>query len=109
VPDHSTFSKTRHGRFRDADLLRRLFETVVRRCMIEGLVGGEGFAVDASMIVADAHRQRGVDTPAQLDPKANRAVAEYFAALDDAAFGGATPVEPKFISPVDPAARWTAS
>jgi hypothetical protein len=77
--------------------------------MIEGLVGGEGFAVDASMIVADAHRQRGVDTPAQLDPKANRAVAEYFAALDDAAFGGATPVEPKFISPVDPAARWTAS
>ena len=109
VPDHSTFSKTRHGRFRDADLLRELFETVVRRCMIEGLVGGDGFAVDASMIVADAHRQRGVNTPDQLDPEANRAVAEYFAALDDAAFGGATPVEPKFISPVDPAARWTAS
>ena len=59
VPDHSTFSKTRHGRFRDADLLRELFETVVRRCMAEGLVGGEGFAVDASMIIADAHRQRG--------------------------------------------------
>src|SRR5262249_45779581 len=107
--DHSTFAKTRHGRFRDADLLRELFETVVRRCMVEGLVGGQGFAVDASMIVADAHRQRGVDTPAQLDPKANRAVAEYFAALDNAAFGGAPPVEPKFISPIDPAARWTAS
>jgi transposase-like protein DUF772 len=109
VPDHSTFSKNRHGRFRDADLLRKLFETVVRRCMAEGLVGGEGFAVDASIIVADAHRQRGVETPDQLDPKANRAVAEYFAALDDAAFGGATPVVPKFISPTDPAARWTAS
>src|SRR5271169_2081554 len=109
VPDHSTFSKTRHGRFREVDLLRELFETVVRRCMAEGLVGGEGFAVDASLIVADAHRQRGVETPAQLDPKANRAVAEYFAALDDAAFGGATPVEPKFISPTDPAARCTAS
>src|SRR5271170_892590 len=109
VPDHSTFSKTRHGRFRDADLLRELFETVVRRCMAEGWVGGEGFAVDASLIVADAHRQRGVETLGQLDPKANRAVAEYFAALDDAAFGGATPVEPKFISPTDPAARWTAS
>ena len=109
VPDHSTFSKTRHGRFREADLLRRLFETVVRRCMAEGLVGGEGFAVDASMIVADAHRQRGVDTPDQLAPEANRAVAEYFATLDEAAFGGATPVEPKFISPTDPAARWTAS
>jgi transposase len=109
VPDHSTFSKTRHGRFRDADLLRELFETVVRRCMVEGLVGGEGFAVDASMIVADAHRQRGVDTPNKLDPEANRAVAEYFATLDAAAFGAATPVEPKFISPVDPAARWTAA
>jgi IS5 family transposase len=109
VPDHSTFSKTRHGRFRDADLLRELFETVVRRCMAEGLVGGEGFAVDASMIVADAHRQRGVETPDQLDPRANRAVTEYLATLDDAAFGAATPVEPKFISPVDPAARWTAS
>ncbi len=109
VPDHSTFSKTRHGRFRDADLLRELFETVVRRCMIEGLVGGEGFAVDASLIVADAHRQRGVETPDQLDPEANRAVAEYFATLDEAAFGAATPVDPKFISPVDPAARWTAA
>jgi transposase len=109
VPDHSTFSKTRHGRFREADLLRELFETVVRRCMAEGLVGGDGFAVDASMIVADAHRQRGVKRTDELDPKANRAVSEYLAVLDDAAFGGATPVDPKFISLVDPAARWTAS
>jgi transposase len=54
VPDHSTFSKNRHGRFRDSDLLRRLFEASVERCMAEGLVGGEGFAVDASMIKADA-------------------------------------------------------
>src|SRR5215831_5348730 len=109
MPNHSTFPKTRHGRFRDADLLRELFETVVRRCMAEGLVGGEGFAVDASLIVADAHRQHGVETPDQLDPKAKRAVTEYLATLDDAAFGAATPVEPKFISPIDPAARWTAS
>jgi transposase len=109
VPDHSTFSNNRHGRFRDSDLLREVFETTVRRCITEGLVGGEGFAVDASLIVADAHRQRGVDKPDQLDPAANRAVAEYLATLDEAAFGAATPVEPKFISPVDPAARWTAS
>jgi transposase len=109
VPDHSTFSKTRHGRFRDADLLRELFETVVRRCMAEGLVGGEGFAVDASMIVADAQRQRGIETAEELKPEAKRAVAEYLATLDDAAFGAATPVEPKFVSPVDPAARWTAA
>jgi transposase len=60
VPDHSTFSKNRHGRFRDSDLLRRLFEMTVQRCIAEGLVGGEGFAVDASMIKADANRQRSV-------------------------------------------------
>ena len=60
VPDHSTFSKNRHGRFRDSDLLRKLFEMTVERCMAEGLVGGEGFAVDASLIRADVHRQRSV-------------------------------------------------
>jgi transposase len=60
VPDHSTFSKNRHGRFRESDLLRKLFETVVARCMKEGVVGGEAFAVDASIIVADAHRRRSV-------------------------------------------------
>src|SRR6188474_1686468 len=60
VPDHSTFSKNRHGRFRDSDVLRHVFETVVRRCMAEGLVGGEGFAVDASLIKADANKQRSV-------------------------------------------------
>src|SRR5436853_102652 len=54
VPDHSSFSKNRHGRFRDSDLLRHLFETVLQRCIDEGLVGGEGFAVDASLIQADA-------------------------------------------------------
>ncbi len=54
VPDHSTFSKNRHGRFRESDRLRKLFETVVARCMKEGIVGGAAFAVDASMIVADA-------------------------------------------------------
>src|ERR1700719_4839182 len=57
VPDHSTFSKNRHGRFRDCDLLRKLFETVVRRCMAEGLVEGTAFAVDASLIAADANKQ----------------------------------------------------
>src|SRR6202046_3507558 len=60
VPDHSTFSKNRHGRFRGSDLLRKLFETVVACCMKEGIVGGEAFAVDASLIKADANRQRCV-------------------------------------------------
>ena len=60
VPDHSTFSKNRRGCFRESDLLRKLFETVVARCMKEGVVGGEAFAVDARIIVADAHRRRSV-------------------------------------------------
>ena len=107
VPDHSTFSKNRHGRFRDSDLLRRLFEVTVERCLTEGLVGGEGFAVDASLIRADANRQRcGPELPADAS---SRAVREYLEVLDDAAFGSATPVAPKAVSPVDPAARWTAA
>lgn len=94
--DHSTFSKNRHGRFRDNDLLREVFETTVRRCMAEGLVGGGGFAVDASMIKADANRQRSVPGYEGLPPEAaNQAVREYLAVLDDAAFGAATPVVPK--------------
>jgi hypothetical protein len=93
VPDHSTFSKNRHGRFRDSDLLRRLFETVLQRCIDEGLVGGEGFAVDASLIQADASDRTRIEGAAGLPPDAaGRAVAEYLAALDDAAFGAASEV-----------------
>jgi len=110
VPDHSTFSKNRHGRFRDSDLLRHLFETVLRRCMTEGLVGGEGFAVDASLIKADANRQKGVEGLKGLAPEmTSRAIDEYLAVLDDAAFGAATQVTPKYLSPADPAARWTGA
>src|SRR5580698_525495 len=110
VPDHSTFSKNRHGRFRQSDLLRRLFETVLQRCIDEGLVGGEGFAVDASLIQADASDRNRVEGTAGLPPEAaGRAVEEYLAVLDDAAFGAASEVTPKFITPADPATRWTAA
>src|ERR1700742_3772535 len=110
VPDHSTFSKNRHGRFRDSDLLRRLFEATLRRCIREGLVGGEAFAVDASLIKADANRQNGIEGEKGLPAEATgRAVEEYLAMLDDAAFGAATDVVPKFVSPADPAARWTGA
>ena len=110
VPDHSTFSKNRHGRFRESDLLRRLFETVLQRCIDEGLVGGEGLAVDASLIHADASDRNRVDGTVGLPPeKAGRAVEEYLAVLDDAAFGAASQVTPKFIAPADPATRWTAA
>jgi len=109
VPDHSTFSKNRHGRFRDSDLFRKVFESVLARCIAEGAVGGEAFAVDASIIKADANRAGGGPGKDGLPSEVmhRRAVQEYIATLDEAAFGGATQVTPKFLSPVDPAARWT--
>ncbi len=110
VPEKPIFSKNRHGRFREGDLMRHLFETVLRRCVDEGLVGGEGFAVDANLIRADANRQKGVEGSKGLPPEiTSRAIDEYLAVLDNAAFGAATDVTPKFISPADPAARWTAA
>jgi transposase len=110
VPDHSTFSKNRHGRFRESDLLRQLFESVLQRCIDEGLVGGEGFAVDASLIAADASDRTRIEGATGLPPDAaGRAVEEYLAVLDDAAFGAASEVTPKFIAPSDPATRWTAA
>ena len=113
VPDHSTFSKNRHGRFRDSDVLRHIFERVVLACITAGLVGGEGFAVDASLIEADANKGRsipGTEWRRERDPAtASHAVREYLATLDDAAFGAATEVIPKFVSPSDPAAQWTGA
>ena len=114
IPDHSTFSKNRHGRFRDSDLFRQLFESVVERCIVEGLVGGDRFAVDASLIRADANKQNATpigDWPAErLDPQdAPRAVREYLDTLDNAAFGAATEVTPKFTSHADPASQWTGA
>jgi transposase len=113
VPDHSTFSKNRHGRFRDSDAFRHVFETVVRRCIEEGLVGGEGFAVDASLIRADANKQRSASGAEQTDwdelAASRRAVREYLDTLDQAAWGAASEVTPKFISRSDPAAQWTGA
>src|SRR5207244_11914756 len=67
IPDHSTFSKTRHGRFRDSDAFRHLFEMVMQRAITEGLVGDEGFAVDASLIAADANKQRSFASTDEVD------------------------------------------
>ena len=113
VPDHSTFSKNRHGRFRQSDALRRLFESVVQRCIAEGLVSADRFAVDASLIAADANKQRSVPSrewkSEEIKETSTRAAQEYLATLDDAAFGAASPVTPKFISRSDPAAQWTGA
>ncbi|MGI9509423.1 MAG: transposase [Geminicoccaceae bacterium] len=110
VPHHSTFSENRLGRFRESDILRFVFECVVRACMARGLVKEEGFAVDASVMEADASRYHGV-APDELDwtdeQRQKGAVKEYLAALDE------TPPDPrrktpKVISPSDPASAWTA-
>ena len=111
IPDHSTFSKNRHGRFRESDTFRHVFESVLRRCMSEGLVGGEGFAIDASVVKADASRARGVPGEEAVDWKsgtgATRAVREYLAAIEEANPTETTP--PKSVSLTDPAARYTAA
>jgi len=113
IPDHSAFSRARNERFRDGDVFRHMFERVVEACIAAGLVGGEGFAVDASLIQADANKQRsiaGQDWRKDRDPaRSSRAVKEYLATLDDTAWGAASDVVPKFVSPSDPAAQWTGA
>jgi transposase len=113
IPDHSAFSRARNERFRDSDIFRRVFEHVVGACIAAGLVGREGFAVDASLIQADANKHRsipGMEWSKDIDPEqARRAVKEYLATLDDPAYGAASQVTPKFVSPSDPAAQWTGA
>lgn len=110
VPDHSTFSKNRHGRFRASGTFRWIFDEVVRRCMAAGLVKGEGFAVDASLIAADASHQHSVQAGEQVDwaspVLSNRAVREYLEALDDEALAETVP---RKTSLSDPQSRWTAA
>src|SRR6516165_7350304 len=128
VPHHSTFSTNRLERFRESDIVRHIFESVVAACMANGLVKGEGFAVDASVMEANASRYHG-KAPDELDwtdaQRQKRAVAEYLAGLQtearieeggDGRDGGsngkptATPDRklPKAISPSDPSSAWTA-
>jgi transposase len=113
IPDHSAFSRARNERFRESDIFRRVFEHVVETCIAAGLVGSKGFAVDASLIVADANKQRSIPgaewNKERASKDASRAVKEYLATLEDAAFGAASEVAPKFISPSDPAAQWTGA
>src|SRR6201981_1897001 len=113
IPDHSAFSRARHERFRQGDVFRQGFERVVETCIAADLVGGEGFAVDASLIQADANKQRSIaggDWRKDRDPaRSSRAVKEYLTTLDDTAWGAASDVVPKFVSPSAPAAQWTGA
>jgi len=107
VPDHSTFSKNRLGRFREAEAFRFVFEQVLKRCMDAGLIGGEGFAVDASVVKADASRQKHHEDDDDDWGGGSRAIHEYLQALNGEDPSAVTPA--KKISQTDPMARWTAA
>jgi transposase len=126
IPDHSVFSRARHERFRESDALRRVFEGVVAMCVAAGLVGGEAFSVDASLIKADVDKKKRVpgDQPVSWPTaeEASHAVREYLAALDaarsneesgDGDGGGSSGAgsrrkPPKEVSLIDPQATWVA-
>ena len=125
IPDHSVFCRARHERFRESDALRRVFEGVVAKCIAAGLVGGEGFSIDASLIRADVDKKKRMpgDQPIAW-PKAeeaSRAVREYLKVLDasgsdeessgsggDRSIGGGRRKPPKEVSLTDPQAAWVA-
>jgi transposase len=110
VPHHSTFSENRLNRFRKSDILRHVFERVVAACMAQGLVKGEGFAVDASVMEANASRYHG-KAPDEIDwsqcGRQSRSIAEYLAALEHEEPNPARK-PPKVISLSDPSSAWTA-
>ena len=111
VPHHSTFSENRLHRFRDSDVFRHVFERVVAACMAAGLVKGEGFAVDASVMEANASRYHGKapDEIVWAEPeRQTRAVKEYLAALEAEVEPNPDRKPPKVISPSDPCSAWTA-
>jgi transposase len=124
IPDHSVFSRARHERFRQSEALRRVFESVVSKCIAAGLVGGEGFSIDASLIRADVDKKKRMPGDQPIGwPKAedaSRAVREYLIALDAAAQGdrdssgyddgssGGRRRPPKEVSLTDPQAAWVA-
>jgi IS5 family transposase len=121
IPDHSAFTRARNERFREHDVFRRVFERVVAACIKADLVGGTGFAVDASLIAADANKCRSMPgdewsvalkahQDGAIDPTTvERAVQDYLANLDSPAWGAASDVVPKFVAPADPAAQWTGA
>lgn len=106
VPDHSSFTKNRYGRFRESGIYRALFDNVVSQCCDAVLVGGEGFAVDGSLVGANAGRDNRVDDQDKLrsNDQASRPVRDYLTALDagdPAHMDGA-----RYLSQSDPAAAW---
>jgi transposase len=126
IPNHSTFSRARNERFRESHALRCVFERVVAKCIAAGLVGGEAFSIDASLIKADVDKKKRAagDKPIEWPrtEEVSHAVREYLAALDaarseddggDGTNGGGNDrgrggKPPKEMSLTDPQAAWVA-
>jgi transposase len=111
APDHSTFSKNRHGRFRQAGVFREVFEEIVRRCMAAGLVEGRHLTVDGTMVYANAspHRRVSREQLAEV-AQVSCTVPEYLADLERQNPVAEPPPEPPpasgIMSATDPDATW---
>jgi transposase len=112
IPDHSTFSKNRHGRFRQSGVFREVFEEIVRRCLEAGLVEGRNLTVDGTLVGANASQRSRVPREQLAEAgQLSRTVQQYLTELEQQ-----NPVpeseEPPPSGPVsttDPDAAWTAA
>jgi len=83
IPDHSTFSKNRHGRFRQSGVFRKVFEEIVHRCLKAGLVEGRNLAVDGTLVGANASNRSRVPREKLVEvAQVSRTVQEYLAELE---------------------------
>jgi transposase len=110
IPDHSTFSKNRHGRFRQSGVFREVFEEIVRLCLQAGLVEGRTLAVDGTLVQANASAQSRVPREQLVEAaQVPRTVREYLTELERQNPVGDSEERPKAqekVSITDPDAAW---
>ena len=110
IPDHSTFSKNRHGRFRQSGVFRKVFEEIVRRCLQAGFVEGRNLAVDGTLVGANASQQSRVPRERLVEAaKLSRTVQEYLTELEQqnpVADSERSPKLQEKVSTTDPDATW---
>jgi transposase len=110
TPDHSTFSKNRHGRFRKSGMFRSVFEEIVRSCLAAGLVEGRTLAVDGTLVGANASQGSRVPRERLAEvAQVSRTVQEYLTELEQqnpAADQEARAMPQEMVSATDPDAAW---
>src|SRR6202161_4516951 len=83
IPNYSTFSKNRHGRFQESNVFEQLFEEVVAQCLAVGLVRGEKLSVDGTFVEAKASKESRIPREQLAEAaQVNRTVREYLAELE---------------------------